>query len=156
MNVDWVVKFRKKITILAGLGALEPVDVDQDDAIDIDSEHVVKGSVICNCPKDCDVIEYSTEITSASMNINSELLDRLFRHVPEWEKLELDARLAWMQGRTEDSKRAYAKLNNFKTSTSLVHIYFKRLGIVKYIKDERYGTMDVICKMSGSYAHKQS
>ena len=121
------------------------MDVDQDDAIDIDPEHVVKGSVICNCPKDCDVIEYSTEITSASININSELLKRLFRHVSEWRELESDAYEAWRQGRTKDSERAFEKLRKLKTSTSLVHIYFKRLGIVKYIKDERYGTMDVIC-----------
>ena len=31
-----------------------------------------------------------------------------------------------------------------RSNLSLVHIYFKELGVVKYERDERYSVMDVI------------
>ena len=46
-----------------------------------------------------------------------------------------------------------AKVNEIKTHTSLVHIYFKQLGMVKYVRDELYGIMDVIGEQLPSFSH---
>lgn len=42
------------------------------------------------------------------------------------------------------------KLFDLEASATVVHIYFKELGIVKYSRDELYGIMDVIGKVSNS------
>ena len=131
--------------LAVGLGALEPVDDNEDDAINVDSEHMVKGSAICNCPKDCDVTEYSTEMSWASLDTFSVLLNRLSSYVPKLMALEDEINQAELEGRIESAKLARMMIEDYKTTTSLVHIYFKQLGIVKYIRDERYGIMDVIC-----------
>ncbi len=37
-----------------------------------------------------------------------------------------------------------SKLDEIKANSTFVHIYFKELGIIKYTRDQLYGTMDVI------------
>lgn len=47
----------------------------------------------------------------------------------------------------KEAKKLLKYTNQFldlKTNASLVHIYFKELGVVKYSRDELYGIMDVI------------
>ena len=89
--------------------------------------------------------EYSTEMSSASLDIYSIMFNRLSSYVPDLKLLEEEKEQAEKDGRTEDVKEAQKRIEDYQTTTSLVHIYFKQLGIVKYIKDERYGIMDVIC-----------
>ncbi len=40
------------------------------------------------------------------------------------------------------------KLADLKANTSVVHIYFKELGVVKYTRDEYLGPMEVIGAIS--------
>ena len=44
----------------------------------------------------------------------------------------------------KSTRRLQQAFDNILTQSSMVHIYFKELGIVKYSRDELYGTMDVI------------
>lgn len=124
---------------------MEPVDDDEDDAIDVEPDHIVKGSASCNCPKDCDVTEYSTEMSSAPLDIDSIMFTRLSGYVPALKALEEERSAAEDNGDNEEAEDIEKKIDAYQTTTSLVHIYFKQLGIVKYIRDERYGIMDVIC-----------
>ena len=45
------------------------------------------------------------------------------------------------------------KKEQLRTNLSLVHIYFKELGVVKYERDERYGIMDVIGNFTKSHIY---
>ena len=48
-----------------------------------------------------------------------------------------------------ETKQKWQKMyNDILNTSSLVHIYFKELGIVKYQKDQLYGPLDVIGKDS--------
>ena len=43
------------------------------------------------------------------------------------------------------SKMSHNEIENFMAGDlSLAHVYFKDLNVVKYIRDENYGSMDVI------------
>lgn len=47
--------------------------------------------------------------------------------------------------------RLVKKLKELEANTTLVHIYFKELGIIRYLKDELYGILDVIGRHTVQY-----
>ena len=38
--------------------------------------------------------------------------------------------------------------------TSLVHVYFKNLGVTKYTKDRLFGWADLICRFTYNFFHQ--
>ena len=43
-----------------------------------------------------------------------------------------------------DEKQKAANIREMANGLSLVHIYFKDVGVMKYTRDESYGVMDLI------------
>ena len=54
------------------------------------------------------------------------------------------ARISFSSIKLNNLTRLEEKLQDIKEKTSLVHIYFRQLGIVKYSRDRLFGFMDVI------------
>ncbi len=61
------------------------------------------------------------------------------------------------KGNIDKAKKKIEKINGYKMDTSIVHIFFKDLGIVKYSREELYGVMDVIGEtVKGKLLHRHS
>jgi amiloride-sensitive sodium channel len=85
-------------------------------------------------------------MSQADLKENSRFFKRL--HKPK--------NILWYLNETIHNTTKTKKKNELKdvyhfvvNSSSLVHIYFKELGIVKYSRDELYGIMDVIAACGG-------
>ena len=95
----------------------------------------------CNFPSDCEETLYSQEMSQAKIKTNNRFIKRLHHegqflfNLTEQIKNETKAK--------KKIKLATLYKNIIDTS-SIVHIYFKELGIVKYQKDQLYGPLDVI------------
>ena len=57
---------------------------------------------------------------------------------------DLNKKIAEYEEMDRNTTGLRSLLREIKTSSSLVHIYFKELGIIKYSRNELYGIMDVI------------
>ncbi len=107
----------------------------------------------CNCPHDCEETVYSTDMSQADLRPDSLIFERLkkdykpvknlVQKIASLETNQTSARNRFLLWRLQD------RLKELEGNTSLVHIYFKELGIIKYSKDELYGAMDVIAAFGG-------
>jgi amiloride-sensitive sodium channel len=100
----------------------------------------------CECPNDCEETLYFQEMSQADLKEDSRFFKRM--HKPKNVLWHLNETI---HNTTKDTKRAQlqAVYDDVIESSSLVHIYFKELGIVKYSRDELYGIMDVIAACGG-------
>ena len=98
----------------------------------------------CNCPTDCKETLYSQEMSQAKLRPKNRFIARLER--PGQFLYNLTEQINNQTKKNQEKKKE--KLQNLYTnivnSSSIVHIYFKELGIVKYSKDQLYGALDVI------------
>lgn len=60
------------------------------------------------------------------------------------EEVKKHRQLTTCQRILKNEADAKKTIEDIKSHASLVHIYFKQLGMVKYVRDELYGIMDVI------------
>ena len=97
----------------------------------------------CNCPSNCEETLYSQEMSSAKIHGNSRFMKRLHRKGQFLHTLDEQIKNETKAKKKDKLQKLY---DNIITSSSLVHIYFKELGVVKYSKDQLYGALDVIGK----------
>ena len=119
------------------------------------SAHLIPGHLIpgisCECPIDCDEVIYTQEMSQASLKLeNSPIF--VFMSTKDNFLGKLDEKI---DNSTNDGfsvtnvKKVVAlkkKRQQIIDKSSVVHFYFKEPGIVKYSREELYGTMDVIGK----------
>ena len=99
----------------------------------------------CNCPTDCKETLYSQEMSQAKLREKNRFISRLER--PGQFLYNLTEQINNQTKKQTKKKEKLQKLYmNIVNSSSVVHIYFKELGIVKYSKDQLYGALDVIGK----------
>ena len=97
----------------------------------------------CNCPTDCKETLYSQEMSQAKLREKNRFISRLER--PGQFLYNLTEQINNQTKKQTKKKEKLQKLYmNIVNSSSVVHIYFKELGIVKYSKDQLYGALDVI------------
>ena len=111
------------------------------------SDEFVDG-VDCDCPNDCEETVYSTDTSQADLRPDSVIFERLKKdYKPVKSLVEKMAELENNQTTRKNRvmlEKLQGRLAELEGNASLVHIYFKELGIIKYTKDELYGAMDVI------------
>ena len=98
----------------------------------------------CNCPSDCEETLYYQEMSQAKIRDRNRFM----------KKLQLPGQFLYNlteQIKNETKQKKKEKLqklfDNIIDTSSIVHIYFKELGVVKYSKDQLYGALDVIGKL---------
>ena len=111
-----------------------------------DLDEVMEG-VKCDYPNDCDEVRYFQEISQAPMRNDSSVLDLLKGN----NNSKIGQLLDFVKNKYGSSPISEQLQTNIKRATdkikedfSIVYIYFKELGIIKYSKDELFGIMDVI------------
>jgi hypothetical protein len=126
----------------ASVTALSDSDIDAK----IGSE-LIKGAE-CNCPNDCEETVYSHEMSQAKMRSDAVTFKQMARDQKNKFELLQEINDIYESGEAENKSDELNELHKqweAKTKDwTLVHIYFKELGIVKYVRDELYGIMDVI------------
>ena len=95
----------------------------------------------CNCPTDCKETLYSQEMSQAKLREKNRFISRLER--PGQFLYNLTEKINNQTKAKKKQKLENLHMNIISTS-SIVHIYFKEMGIVKYSKDQLYGALDVI------------
>ena len=95
----------------------------------------------CNCPSDCKETLYSQEMSQAKLREKNRFIARLERPGQFLYNLTEQIKNTTKAKKMEKLQKLY---DNIIDSSSVVHIYFKELGIVKYSKDQLYGALDVI------------
>ena len=95
----------------------------------------------CNCPTDCKETLYSQEMSQAKLREKNRFIARLERPGQFLYNLTEQIKNTTKAKKMEKLQKLY---DNIIDSSSVVHIYFKELGIVKYSKDQLYGALDVI------------
>ena len=137
-------KFYNHLHFPANLNAL---GIENDTVSSFDDLDEVMEGVKCDCPNDCDEARYFQEISQAPMRNDSSVLDLLKGNNNSKMGQLLDF-INNKYGSTPMPEQVQANIkeaiDKIKEDFSIVHIYFKELGIIKYSKDEIYGIMDVI------------
>ena len=108
-----------------------------------DKAQLITG-ISCECPIDCDEVIYTQEMSQASLKLeNSPIF--VFMSTKDNFLGKLDEKI---ENSTNAKKVAALKKKRQQIidKSSVVHFYFKEPGIVKYSREELYGTMDVIGK----------
>ena len=95
----------------------------------------------CNCPSDCKETLYSQEMSQAKLRENNRFIARMERPGQFLYNLTEQIKNATKTKKKEKLEKLH---KNIVDTSSIVHIYFKELGIVKYSKDQLYGALDVI------------
>ena len=102
----------------------------------------------CNCPDDCIDTMYMPELSQIKLRTGAPILDLAldeFGFIYEGRKL---ADKLEEQGK-EDLAEEYREYidkeeDEWPEDAVVVHVHFKDLGIIKYSRDQLYGTIDVI------------
>ena len=110
----------------------------------MNSNQLISG-IACECPIDCDEVIYSQEMSQAILKVsNSPIFEIMSTKENFLGKLDEMIKNATNNKQIEALK---AKRMKITKQSSVVHFYFKEPGIVKYSREELYGTMDVIGKL---------
>lgn len=111
----------------------------------------------CNCPNSCDSTEYREDISKVRVDPYSTFFENLlktngstlFRRKKTYDDLVALLRNK-INNKTSKPEELIMKVTEnyqaIRNSYSLIHIYFKDLGGVKYSREELYGIMDLIGK----------
>ena len=111
--------------------------------------------VECNCPLDCEETIYNQELSQASLIDNGNLMIFLKSEDQLLGKMEMQIRnitkkLLKSPSLPPKEKMKMNKLNqtmhDIIETASVVHFYFKELGIVQYSREELFGVMDLVGK----------
>lgn len=108
-------------------------------------EGYIANALACNCPNDCEETLYFQEMSESFVKKKSEFF-RYLKNSPD----NIVGRLveeAKNMTFPQQKKRLYQRIEDIETTGSIVHVYFKELGIVKYSRDQVYSAMDVIGKV---------
>ena len=98
----------------------------------------------CNCPSDCKETIYSQEMSQAKLRPKNRFITRLEREGQFLYNLTEQINNQTKKNQEKKKEKLKKLYSNIVNSSSIVHIYFKELGIVKYSKDQLYGALDVI------------
>ena len=107
----------------------------------VKSDGLILG-ISCECPDNCDEVIYTQEMSQANLRLaNSQIFD----------VMSTKGNYLWLLDEQIKNSTKEIKVKALKEkrqevidTSSVVHFYFKEPGIVKYTREELYGTMDVI------------
>ncbi|XP_023340883.1 sodium channel protein Nach [Eurytemora carolleeae] len=114
----------------------------------------VQDGIVCDCPDDCDQTMYTKEITSAPLRDNNNAwfnkilcLKGQCTTSNQLFKKEYDAFSKYYNGDSCVDETFEKKL----LKNSLVHVYFKDLGVTKFSKDQLFGWVDILALVGGTF-----
>ncbi|TRY68216.1 hypothetical protein TCAL_16470 [Tigriopus californicus] len=120
-------------------------------ALSVDANFQAKDDLLeganCYCPIDCTETVYNQEMSHAKLMDSSRVHKLVLEEYSVAKKLK---KLTSNATFSLKKRQVFGeRLEKMLEDITLVHIYFKELGIVKYSRDQLYSVMDVIAAFGG-------